>query len=48
MGEIAWEHLSPMEIWRLLHFHPELRDEYEKSQRIENIDKTYTAWYTKI
>ena len=39
MSEIAWEHLEPMEIWRLLHFHPELRDEYEESQRVETEKK---------
>lgn len=39
MSEIAWEHLESIEIAQLLHFHPELRDEYKKSQQVEKVDK---------
>lgn len=32
---IAWEHLTPTAIMVLLHYRPDLRDEYEESQRKE-------------
>lgn len=39
MSEIAWEHLSEIDIAQLLHFHPELRDEYEESKRVKTEKK---------
>lgn len=39
MGEIAWEHLSPIQVAQLLHFRPELRGEYEEGKRIETEKK---------
>ena len=30
---IAWAYLTPIQIAQLLHFHPELREEYEKYKR---------------